>query len=583
MSSVSEISDAILKNRIIKEPDSIDAKGKKIVNDFKEAAPDMVKAFSDNPIYKILTPLASKVMMPSKNNTILIFDDFERCSIDTLELMGFINNLCENDEYRTIVIANENEVKKYDSESGQESDQLDAQYKRTREKLIGHTIRLESNIDTVYDDILEDAVKNQLAKYRLSQNKSLICHCFRDKECQNLRTLISVFKCAESIIKAIDSQIPFPDFGILDKEEISETVDKTWESLLNYIANSAINLAKGTDALVLDSPYKLILNDIPNITSESNTCVDGYWKSLMIDSQEVTSKFREDVEARLNLCAKAKKDINHKNLAFFRLKSWTSLTDEELKKNLFQLKEELKADKYYVQEYCDIVFVLMSIADMNTGVITYDIENFNIPDSWEQVDVSEYVKLMKLTDAEGEELTRGMLFSATIRDQSNSFIANYRSFVEPLAHQIALVERQNNLKCNPFDNNAADFAEIIEENKKYYASVKRFLSLYDNCDIEKIISSDNLSQISALADAIKKIYANYEDDTYYSADIHTLTDLYKNLNLDRIAGRKKYNKSLSRTVEIALCTLEFALKSGCGYQDTLSHVVNPCSKIEWVD
>ena len=220
---------------------------------------------------------------------------------------------------------------------------------------------------------------------------------------------------------------------------------------------------------------------------------------------------------------------------------------------------------------------------MNTGVITYDIENFNIPDSWEQVDVSEYVKLMKLTDAEGEELTRGMLFSATIRDQSNSFIANYRSFVEPLAHQIALVERQNNLKCNPFDNNAADFAEIIEENKKYYASVKRFLSLYDNCDIEKIISSDNLSQISALADAIKKIYANYEDDTYYSADIHTLTDLYKNLNLDRIAGRKKYNKSLSRTVEIALCTLEFALKSGCGYQDTLSHVVNPCSKIEWVD
>ena len=45
-----------------------------------------------------------------KEQLVLIFDDVERCQIDVIELMGFLNNLCENKGYRVILIANEDEI-----------------------------------------------------------------------------------------------------------------------------------------------------------------------------------------------------------------------------------------------------------------------------------------------------------------------------------------------------------------------------------------------------------------------------------------------------------------------------------------
>lgn len=41
---------------------------------------------------------------------VLIFDDIERCQINIIELMGFLNNLCENNGYKLILIANEKEI-----------------------------------------------------------------------------------------------------------------------------------------------------------------------------------------------------------------------------------------------------------------------------------------------------------------------------------------------------------------------------------------------------------------------------------------------------------------------------------------
>lgn len=50
---------------------------------------------------------------------VLIFDDIERCQINIIELMGFLNNLCENNEYKIILVANENEINKVDDDISQ--------------------------------------------------------------------------------------------------------------------------------------------------------------------------------------------------------------------------------------------------------------------------------------------------------------------------------------------------------------------------------------------------------------------------------------------------------------------------------
>ena len=41
------------------------------------------------------------------NIVVLVFDDFERCRIDPVDLLGVINDYCENQKFHTIIIANE--------------------------------------------------------------------------------------------------------------------------------------------------------------------------------------------------------------------------------------------------------------------------------------------------------------------------------------------------------------------------------------------------------------------------------------------------------------------------------------------
>ena len=41
---------------------------------------------------------------------VLIFDDFERCTINTVDLFGCINSYCENQGLKVIVIADEEQI-----------------------------------------------------------------------------------------------------------------------------------------------------------------------------------------------------------------------------------------------------------------------------------------------------------------------------------------------------------------------------------------------------------------------------------------------------------------------------------------
>ncbi len=43
---------------------------------------------------------------------ILIFDDLERCSINIINLLGYINFFVEHQSYKVILIANEEELEK---------------------------------------------------------------------------------------------------------------------------------------------------------------------------------------------------------------------------------------------------------------------------------------------------------------------------------------------------------------------------------------------------------------------------------------------------------------------------------------
>lgn len=97
---------------------------------------------------------------------LIILDDLERCRIDIVDILGFVNDLCEQDGAKVLLVANENAIKTYEkkettSQDGKKSTDLVMtteceRYIRIKEKTIGDTITFFENKKNVIKGILEN-------------------------------------------------------------------------------------------------------------------------------------------------------------------------------------------------------------------------------------------------------------------------------------------------------------------------------------------------------------------------------------------------------------------------------------------
>lgn len=116
---------------------------------------------------------------------VFVFDDLERISqnkIETNEVLGYINEFCEQRNLKVIVICNEEKT---------------SNIKEFKEKTIRFSIHLQVNIESVFNSIADD--KKDSFKNFLQQNKGTICEIFNYAKCQNFRTLQFVLDILEEL------------------------------------------------------------------------------------------------------------------------------------------------------------------------------------------------------------------------------------------------------------------------------------------------------------------------------------------------------------------------------------------------
>jgi len=118
-----------------------------------------------------------------KGKRILIFDDIERCKIKTDEIFGYLNNFVEHSGCKVILLADEKKIKaKY------ENIKSEIEYKDFKEKLIGQTFEVKSDINTAVTFFIEESkVINE--NNDLSVHEDLIKELFISSELENLRVL----------------------------------------------------------------------------------------------------------------------------------------------------------------------------------------------------------------------------------------------------------------------------------------------------------------------------------------------------------------------------------------------------------
>ena len=210
---------------------------------------------------------------------VICFDDLERVSKDfpIENLIGYINNLTENYDFKVILIGNTDKIKR-------------KIFKKIKEKLIGVEIEFDNDIKLVFDNIVkkkfhqDESNKNAYEEF-LKKEKDFICSFFNDKY-KNIRTLLIVLECYKYIYSPITE---------LTSEHLEQYKDDLIKNTLLFTIGTTIEFKKG----------KISKKDKETISNE-------IWATLNFTKNEVEEPFEEPQENKNILQKKYYEQNNYK-------------------------------------------------------------------------------------------------------------------------------------------------------------------------------------------------------------------------------------------------------------------------------
>ncbi|HDS5236510.1 TPA: hypothetical protein QH061_003321, partial [Klebsiella aerogenes] len=131
----------------------------------------------------ILSPL---IKLTVDRNKVIIFDDLERCPMSNKEIFGVINQYIEHHQCKVIILAHDKET--HDD------------FIKTKEKIIGHTIQIEPQIDDAAGVFFSE-------KFKLNNFhaiKPVIISAFLKSNCKSLRILKYVINDCHRLLECLE-------------------------------------------------------------------------------------------------------------------------------------------------------------------------------------------------------------------------------------------------------------------------------------------------------------------------------------------------------------------------------------------
>ncbi|MGE6980755.1 hypothetical protein [Kluyvera intermedia] len=131
----------------------------------------------------ILSPL---IKLTVDRNKVIIFDDLERCPMSNKEIFGAINQYIEHHQCKVIILAHDKET--HDD------------FIKTKEKIIGHTIQIEPQIDDAAGVFFSEKFK--LNNFNVI--KPVIIDAFLKTDCKSLRILKYLINDCHRLLECLE-------------------------------------------------------------------------------------------------------------------------------------------------------------------------------------------------------------------------------------------------------------------------------------------------------------------------------------------------------------------------------------------
>ena len=285
----------------------------------------------------------------SEQEIVFIFDDLERTEINLKEVLGYINYLVEQLNFKVIILANEKKLNNND-------------YKEFKEKIIGKTFKVKHS----FENVLTSFIKNQtnLSKEILHKNVHIINEIYYKAEYNNLRHISQILFDFEYFVKNINKEyLKCKDFvsilinnffalsielksGNLTREELLKREIIVLKNLLDNKDNKEIKIEE------IYEKYNI----------ENNPLFDGEkWVEILLDNSIQKEELNELI-SNLSFFLEKKEKAQP---SWVKIWYYRELSDEEFTKNLNDVLNKFQNCKYDIPEHFIHVIALLIFFSKN--------------------------------------------------------------------------------------------------------------------------------------------------------------------------------------------------------------------------
>ena len=162
-----------IKNAWIEQTGVFPAKAKKykgffdFIGKFKDAIPDdSIKGIAGGLLsidFSTFIKIGNEV---DKKKVVLVFDDLERSRLSTVEVLGAINEYCENQQFNVIIIADEDKL-------GAQPTGTELSFKDIKEKVVQRTVHVELEHSEIVTNVIKDIQDETYHTFLLSRQEDI--------------------------------------------------------------------------------------------------------------------------------------------------------------------------------------------------------------------------------------------------------------------------------------------------------------------------------------------------------------------------------------------------------------------------
>ena len=505
---------------------------------------------------------------------VLILDDLERAQIEITQLLGYINNFVEEYGIKTIIVGNEEEIKKrfriknqlekyqvvknlelpigekksdfekrFDKstptninplnnvliKTGKE--ELDkkvahlfpepSNYEDIKEKLIGFTIEYEPNLKDVFGGIAID--------YLTEKEVQEIVYIFENKNCLNIRTFLFGFEMFEKVKTVFEETI------LNNKDFIKSLIMRTIFSISIKIKERKDELS---DYFNLDFSFSNVLSQDARTLMKQE--VEKFLNTSIIDKEKLIQIFNYlDME----LTKSAEKQVH--SLSELQVR-WLLLEDYDLTDRLKRAIDNVLSGKVDIRVYKTLV--------------TY-IYYYNIIFEKDNIDINPIInsfldnisKSKDFIDKDNWFNDGGVSFAEqSIIDEINEQFKQINNEVKKTNAQLTA----NIVKTDSVETSWVE--DIIVNIPRYSAGVSEDQkSIFGYLSISKVLNNIKQASIREVTDfyykVLKAVYSFDNINQYYSNDLEAISELssgMKNIREEyaEVKGKSIYSHVLKQTI-----------------------------------